>query len=115
MESFNRRPEETLSWRRGQTAEEIYFKRSNVRQNLVTERMMGRSRKRGVRIFSTFEEKVATFDARPKRVSNPGRMRRSTHKFARNHKVNDLYESKFKGYPGKVDTRRVKNRIPRNR
>ena len=46
--------------------------------------------KRGVRRFSTFEEKVATFDARQTRASNPGRMRRSTHKFARNRKVNDL-------------------------
>ena len=46
--------------------------------------------KRGVRRFSRFEEKVATFDARQKSVSNPGRMRRSTHKFARSHKVNDL-------------------------
>ena len=86
-QSFNRRPEATQSRRRGQTAEELSFERSNVRESLVTERTIGRPVKRGVRRFSTFGEKVATFDARQKRA---GRMRRSTHKFARNRKVNDL-------------------------
>ena len=57
-QSFNRRPEATRSWRRGQTVEEIYFERSNVRQSLVTERTIGRPMKRGLEDLARLKRKL---------------------------------------------------------